>query len=93
MCVGIMVVSCTYNSTKTYVYGVLLEVQVPVLKKDFGTVWICVWDHVCKCWVKNRDSFGVNAETSAGEKDEGAKAMASRGIHGHLGTVRGWRDS
>ena len=62
-------------------------------KGFWGTVWICVWDHVCKCWVKNRDSFGVNAETSAGEKDERAKAMTSRGIHGHLVTVRGWRNS
>ena len=36
---GIMVVSCTCNSTKTYVNGVLSEVQVPVSKKDFGELY------------------------------------------------------
>ena len=36
---GIMVVSCTYNSTKTYVNGVLSEVQVPVSKKEFGELY------------------------------------------------------
>ena len=94
MCVGIMVVSCTYNSTKTYVYGVLLEVQVPVLKKDFGELYGFVYGIMyASAGSKFVTRSVLMRRHLLGKKDEGAKAMTSRGIRGHLVTVRGWRNS